>query len=208
MRNIARKGCQTKYVFLTDIDIIPSLNSVVELNNFFKTVICEGYCAYVIPTFEIDVRAAFPRSKDLLRGLIKKGLARPFHEKVFIYNQYATNFSKWLSTNRSETAVRISHTVTNFEFLYEPFYIAIDSAPAHDERFTGYGFTRNSQVYEMYVAGYKFYVLSPVFTCHWGLQRKQARPAWREQQNNANRKKFEVFKSEIFARYKNNPHLK
>lgn len=63
------------------------------------------------------------------------------------------------------------------------------------------------QVYEMYVAGYKFLVLSPVFTCHWGLQRKQARPAWREQQNNANRKRFDIFKSEIFARYKNDPHL-
>ncbi|KAL7737488.1 hypothetical protein ACLKA6_007622 [Drosophila palustris] len=207
MRNVARKGCQTKYVFLTDVDIIPSINSVVLLNNFFKTAVCEGNCAYVIPTFEIDVRANFPRAKENLLGLIKKGLARPFHEKVFIYNQYATNFTKWLLSKRNETAVTISHTVTNFEFLYEPFYIAIDTVPVHDERFTGYGFTRNSQVYEMYVAGYKFLVLSPVFTCHWGLQRKQARPAWREQQNNANRKKFDVFKSEIFARYKNDPHL-
>lgn len=94
MRNIARKGCQSKYVFLTDIDIIPSINSVVLLNNFFKTVTCDGNCAYVIPTFEIDVRAPFPRTKENLLGLIKKGLARPFHEKVFIYNQYATNFSK------------------------------------------------------------------------------------------------------------------
>ncbi|KAL7737487.1 hypothetical protein ACLKA6_007622 [Drosophila palustris] len=94
MRNVARKGCQTKYVFLTDVDIIPSINSVVLLNNFFKTAVCEGNCAYVIPTFEIDVRANFPRAKENLLGLIKKGLARPFHEKVFIYNQYATNFTK------------------------------------------------------------------------------------------------------------------
>ncbi|XP_017868622.1 PREDICTED: beta-1,4-glucuronyltransferase 1 [Drosophila arizonae] len=208
MRNLARKGCQSKYVFLTDIDIIPSVNSVVQLNHFFKTVDCEKNCAYVIPTFEIDVRASFPQSKESLLALTKKGLARPFHEKVFIYNQYATNFSKWLTLKGNETSVSISHIVTNFEFLYEPFYIALDTVPIHDERFTGYGFTRNSQVYEMYVAGYKFYVLSPVFTCHWGLQRKQARPAWREQQNNANRKKFDSFKSEIFARYKNDPHIK
>jgi len=59
----------------------------------------------------------------------------------------------------------------------------------------------------MHIAGYQFYVLSPVFTGHWGLQRKQARPAWREQQNNANRRKFDVFKSEIFVRYKNDPRL-
>jgi Glycosyl-transferase for dystroglycan len=42
--------------------------------------------------------------------------------------------------------VHISHNVTNFEFLYEPFYVASDSVPPHDERFLGYGYTRNTQV--------------------------------------------------------------
>ena len=40
----------------------------------------------------------------------------------------------------------MSHNVTNFEFLYEPFYVALDTAPPHDERFIGYGYTRNTQV--------------------------------------------------------------
>lgn len=40
----------------------------------------------------------------------------------------------------------VSHDVTNFEFLYEPFYVARDVAPPHDERFMGYGYTRNTQV--------------------------------------------------------------
>lgn len=40
----------------------------------------------------------------------------------------------------------ISHNVTNFEFLYEPFYVAPDTVPQHDERFLGYGYTRNTQV--------------------------------------------------------------
>lgn len=40
----------------------------------------------------------------------------------------------------------ISHNVTNFEFFYEPFYVANDLVPPHDERFLGYGFTRNTQV--------------------------------------------------------------
>ena len=41
---------------------------------------------------------------------------------------------------------RVSHDVTNFEFLYEPFYVAKDIVPQHDERFMGYGYTRNTQV--------------------------------------------------------------
>lgn len=40
----------------------------------------------------------------------------------------------------------ISHNVTDFEFLYEPFYVAKDIVPPHDERFMGYGYTRNTQV--------------------------------------------------------------
>lgn len=57
----------------------------------------------------------------------------------------------------------------------------------------------------MYVAGYEFLVLSPIFTIHWGLQVKRGRPPWREHQNNLNRKKFEVFKNELFARYNKDP---
>lgn len=48
------------------------------------------------------------------------------------------------STSQNDTT--ISHNVTNFEFLYEPFYVSTDTVPPHDERFLGYGFTRNTQV--------------------------------------------------------------
>ncbi|CAD7077698.1 unnamed protein product [Hermetia illucens] len=205
LRNLARKGCQSDNVFLTDVDIIPSYNFTENLDKFLRNVKCTKLCAYVIPTYEIDLRVRFPSSKDDLLRLVKKGLARPFHQKVFIYNQYATNFSRWQSDKSipgKEDETHISHTVTNFEFLYEPFYVADDKVPPHDERFIGYGFTRNSQVYEMFVAGYTFKVLSPIFTCHWGLQVKKTRPDWREQQNNANRKKFDTFKREILVRYK------
>uniref|UniRef100_A0A1I8MFG4 Beta-1,4-glucuronyltransferase 1 n=1 Tax=Musca domestica TaxID=7370 RepID=A0A1I8MFG4_MUSDO len=209
LRNFARKGCQTKYVFLTDVDIIPSANIVPLLNEFLATASARcssGLCAYVIPTLEIDERVRFPSHKSELLRLIKRGLARPFHEKVFIYNQFATNFSSWLANTQTDDRISISHQVTNYEFFYEPFYVALDNAPPHDERFVGYGFTRNSQVYEMYIAGYSFHVLTPVFTCHWGLQKKNnARPSWREQQNTINSKRFEIFKKEIFARYKHPP---
>lgn len=94
LRNVARKGCQNGYVFLTDVDIIPSVNFAEHLNKFLRTTKCQNSCAYVIPTYELDNRVKFPKDKlDLIR-LAKKGLARPFHHKVFIYNQFATNFSR------------------------------------------------------------------------------------------------------------------
>ncbi|GLH13070.1 Uncharacterized protein GBIM_17716 [Gryllus bimaculatus] len=183
MRNLARRNCQADYVFLTDVDIIPSARLAEGLDVFLRGARCSGLCAYVIPTYELHDQVRFPRNKTDLVRLAKRGLARPFHQKVFIYNQFATNFSRWQESAESESsAVHISHNVTNFEFLYEPFYVAPDT------------------VYEMYVTGYQFYVLSPVFTCHWGLQTKKQRPSWRERQNSFNFRQFEVFKHEIFAR--------
>ncbi|XP_072756309.1 beta-1,4-glucuronyltransferase 1 isoform X1 [Anoplolepis gracilipes] len=213
MRNLARKNCQTDYVFLTDVDIVPSFNLTVALDEFLRNDNCDK-CAYVIPTYELDMRMRFPQNKTELIRLARKGLARPFHQKVFIHNQFATNFTRWLQDvspthkyheNVKTGKVYVSHDVTNFEFLYEPFYVAKDIAPSHDERFMGYGYTRNTQVYEMYVTGYQFKVLSPVFTGHWGLQTRKSRPAWRERQNSANRKQFETFKKEVFARYMRDP---
>ncbi|KOC69607.1 N-acetyllactosaminide beta-1,3-N-acetylglucosaminyltransferase [Habropoda laboriosa] len=213
MRNLARKNCQSDYVFLTDVDIVPSFNLTGALDEFLRTDTCDK-CAYVIPTYELDSRVRFPQNKTELVRLARKGLARPFHQKVFIHNQFATNFTRWILDatpnhknygNVRSGKVYISHDVTNFEFLYEPFYVAKDIVPAHDERFMGYGYTRNTQVYEMYVAGYQFKVLSPVFTGHWGLQTRKTRPAWRERQNSANRKHFETFKKEVFARYMRDP---
>lgn len=96
MRNLARKGCQNDYIFLTDIDIIPSINFTQNLDTFLRKAQCstQSKCAYVVPTYEIDNRAKFPQTKSDLLRLSKRGLARPFHHKVFIYNQFATNFTK------------------------------------------------------------------------------------------------------------------
>jgi N-acetyllactosaminide beta-1,3-N-acetylglucosaminyltransferase len=94
LRNLARKNCLVEQVFLTDVDIIPSLNLADGLDNFIKTARCNGLCAYVIPTYELDERVQFPKNKSDLVRLTGRGLARPFHHKVFIYNQFATNFSR------------------------------------------------------------------------------------------------------------------
>ncbi|CAF4948916.1 unnamed protein product [Pieris macdunnoughi] len=68
--------------------------------------------------------------------------------------------------------------------------------------------TQNTGVYEMFLIGYQFKVLSPIFTIHWGLQMRRNRPLWREKQNEKNRKHFESFKRELFARYRKDPlHL-
>ena len=57
------------------------------------------------------------------------------------------------------------------------------------------------QAYEMWMAGWTFEVLSPIFAIHWGFQKKSERPPWREKQNNQNRIRFDRFKAELLGRY-------
>lgn len=92
MRNLARKGSQTNYVFLTDIDIIPSPGLARNLSRFLNTNTCSK-CAYVIIPYEVKADSKFPRSKERLKQLIEKRQARLFHQKVFSQNQFASNAS-------------------------------------------------------------------------------------------------------------------
>lgn len=94
LRNVARKGCQAEQVMLVDVDIVPSAGFARQLDTFIRTGPRCAACAYVIPTYELDPRAKFPTDKADLIRLSRKGLARPFHHKVFIYNQFATNISR------------------------------------------------------------------------------------------------------------------
>lgn len=95
LRNLARRNCHTPYVFLVDVDIVPSRGMAEALDTFLSKAPKCPLCAYVVPTYELDKRVAeFPANKSELLRLSKNKLAIPFHRKVFIYNQYASNFSR------------------------------------------------------------------------------------------------------------------
>lgn len=209
MRNVARKGCQSEFVLLTDIDIIPRWGLSAKMDEFVKNkeVLTCSKCAFVVPTYEVDEKVPLPVNKTSLLALVKSKKAQPFHQVVFVNNQFATNFSMWQTVPDAQQ-LSVAYAVTNFEFYYEPFYLAQDSAPSHDERFVGYGFTRNTQVYEMFVAGYKFLVLNSAFAMHRGIKIKKSRQAWREKQNRANWKLLKNFEKEIHVKYGREPKSK
>ena len=53
------------------------------------------------------------------------------------------------------------------------------------------------QVYEMWAAGYSFFLLNNVFTSHWGFQKSSARPSWRWRESGVNSRKFDKFRKEV-----------
>jgi len=90
-----------------------------------------------------------------------------------------------------------AYKVEKYIFKYEPLYVARAETPQFDERFIGFGMTRNTQVYEMYVAGFKFHLLNNAFTSHWGFQSLKSRPAWRAKQQEENNARFDEFAREV-----------
>jgi len=235
LRNTAKSGCQTKYIMLPDIDMIPNKNLDLKLEKFLngsQPPHCKAVsktkkkprksdkCAFVVPVYEIsrDVEQ-LPKDKSELLGLVRNKLSRPFHSALFSINQKASRLKQWESihpnSNQTENEldnthpsdeVNVAYKVDKYQFKYEPLYVARSDTPIFDERFIGFGMTRNTQVYEMYVANYSFYLLDNAFSSHWGFQTLKDRPEWRAKQQTMNNHRFDDFAKEISARYGRDPY--
>ncbi|XP_025411386.1 beta-1,4-glucuronyltransferase 1-like [Sipha flava] len=201
LRNLARLNCQTHYSLVTDIDIIPSINSAVLLNNFLSERPKCLKCVYVLPTYEVHKSAIPPKNVTELTKLKSAGLARYFHMEVFKLNQMPTNFVMFEKSSKKHEGLHISHKVPKYQLYYEPFYVSLNNVPSYDERFIGYGYTRNSQVYEMFAAKYQFEVLANIFTFQHNFASQKKKSNYREMQYAENLALFTKFKKEIAARY-------
>lgn len=93
----------------------------------------------------------FSRCSERLRGKLLPGHNTEDPSLCQGTELNKSSWYRWQSSVQEGPEVHISHPVTNFEFLYEPFYVAPDTVPPHDERFVGYGYTRNTQVCSTHV---------------------------------------------------------
>ena len=102
--------------------------------------------AYVIPTYEIkDEAPSLPSSKRELLTYQREGLARQFHQKVWKLNQKASNLPRWERWPLNQE-LAVAFKIPKYTFFYEPVYLSRAEVPLFDERFIGYGMTRNTQV--------------------------------------------------------------
>ncbi|CAG0890946.1 unnamed protein product [Darwinula stevensoni] len=206
MRNVARSSCNTPFTFLIDVDMVPMPGLKESLDGFLESQGNESTkCVYVIPTYEIhDSVTVLPRNKTELLRLVKKKLAQPFHVKVAVRNSQSSDLRRWASIPESPD-LEVAYNVTKYQIGYEPVYVARADIPPFDERFLGYGCTRYTQAYEMYVADYQFLVLNNAFTSHRGFQTISSRPGWRAKQHQDNMKLMRGFAEELKIKYKKDP---
>ncbi|XP_071447155.1 beta-1,4-glucuronyltransferase 1-like [Hetaerina americana] len=206
-RNTAVQRCPSEWTLVADADMVapPSLRR--RLTAFLGATRPRRRIAYVLPTYEVERSPGPPPdSKAQLMRLKGEGKARPFHATVFQPNQGATQLSRWESRRApGDDVISVAHAVRHFPFWYEPVYAARHGGPPFDERFVGYGMTRNTQAYEMFLRGYTFEVLDNAFLIHWGFQERKQRPPWREEQSRRNYRLFQNWVLEKAAQYDADP---
>jgi len=199
LRNVARYELNTKLMFLLDIDTVPARGSREQFLNFAqkRDLFGEGAhlienTVYVTPAFEVLEDVEPPADKTGLLNLLESERIRPFHNETCWYCHKTTRYEDWIQVPQ-ENQLAISYEV-DWEQSWEPYYISLTNIPEHDERFKQYGYDRISQICELFMADYRFFVLNNLFTVHQGYKRLGG---FHMEKNIENRKNFLIFEDQF-----------
>ncbi|XP_061173936.1 beta-1,4-glucuronyltransferase 1-like [Saccostrea echinata] len=197
LRNLAIKTLAAKFVLAIDIDIYPSANLLYSFQRDLLSSSSVGdRTAYIVPVFETGENHILSTKQELLQN---KNI-HPFYANVCHWCQFATDYHRWESLQSSEK-LEVAYEV-QWKLPYEPFFIAHKSLlPLYEERFKQYGYNRVSQICEMYVAGYKFFVLNNAFLVHKGQKQKNTFYLEKVKDHRENKALFQDFKEELKSRY-------
>ena len=195
LRNAARETLNTKLIFLLDVDTVPSKNARKQFLEFVHKRDVFGddsdiskNTVFVTPAWEVLEDVDPPEEKQDLLNLIEAERIRPFHNETCWHCHKTTRYNDWVEV-AIESQLSIAYEV-DWEQSWEPYYFSLNSVPLHDERFKQYGYDRISQICELYMAGYRFFVLNNVFTVHQGYKRLEG---FHLEKNIENRRNFLLF---------------
>ncbi|KAF6763054.1 glycosyl-transferase for dystroglycan-domain-containing protein [Ephemerocybe angulata] len=200
-RNIARLFARTDYILMLDVDfyLCTDFRASLNKNPWIKRQLESGMAAMVIPAFEFTGfeegkdPSNFPETKKDLLKLVKRGRIDMFHAG-WKPGHNSTDYPRFYSASPGEI-----YQVKEYQSAYEPYVILKKNGPPWcEERFVGYGGNKAACLFEMYLAGVTYYVLSDHFLIHQNhLYEETARRTERKY----NRKIYAGFKEEVCFRY-------
>jgi len=161
LRNLALDLANTEYVFLTDVDFLPSLDIHRSLQTSITHLLPDNpKRALIVPAFESQRYKSnqFPATKA---GLVKKlDLGEMFTFRVHDWpvGHAATNFVKW-RTSTTPYSVKWRRD-------FEPYIVARKDIVRYDTRFLGFGWNKVSHIMALHAEEYEFVVLPDVFIIH------------------------------------------
>ncbi|KAH9050950.1 glycosyl-transferase for dystroglycan-domain-containing protein [Lactarius deliciosus] len=205
-RNLARLLARTTYILLLDVDFAictdwrASVSALLrDGENDVSQRVRGGIAALVLPAFEYVKQtegrnqAVFPRDKRALLGLVHANRIAPFHVS-FSAGHNSTDYRRFYTAKPGEV-----YKVTQYQAGYEPYVVVRKDAGGWcDERFTGYGGNKAACLFEMYLSGVSFYVLSDHFLIH---QSHTYEEEARKNERRYNRKIHSDFREETCLRY-------
>ncbi|EJD08397.1 uncharacterized protein FOMMEDRAFT_74587 [Fomitiporia mediterranea MF3/22] len=210
-RNAARLFARTDYVMMLDVDFVPCTDFRTRLLHTPKTspiheLLRRDRAALVIPAFEYvehkdgtDART-FPTSKVELIKLYNESRIGMFHA-TWSPGHNSTDYERFLYHSQPGEVYKVSPA--HYQHAYEPYVIfrrdgGERTIPWCDERFVGYGGNKAACLYEMYLSGVDFYVLSDDFLVHQShAYDEQARKLERRY----NRRIYADFREEVCLKY-------
>jgi len=146
LRNVAVNAAITDYIFVVDIDMIPSSGLFNRFRQFIDEQPANRKIAYVVPAFEMQLNSEIPADRGALLQMWNRGIIQPFYREVCWRCQHYTDYNMWHNlTLKHEEQINIAYMV-EWHDPWEPFYIVDRKAPKYDEKFKNYGFNRISQV--------------------------------------------------------------
>ena len=146
LRNVAIDAAISDYIFVVDIDMIPSSGLFSQFHEFIGKQPADRKIAFIVPVFEMKLESEMPVDRDALLQMWDHGIIEPFYSKVCWKCQSYTDYDMWRNlTIKCVKQMNIAYVV-EWHDPWEPFYIVDKKAPKYDEKFKNYGFNRISQV--------------------------------------------------------------
>jgi hypothetical protein len=169
LRNIAWDQVTTEFIFLLDVDFIPSSNFEKTFENLDTTFLEKPKSLFVIPAFHFEC--------ENVNELNSCNVSDPILETHPSHN--ATDIARW---RNSTSPFQIS-----YKFLYEPYVITNRNITRYNEDFD-IGNDKVEHFYELAAQNFSFYILPHVYISHlphtdevkWSLDSKHYDPlrAW------------------------------
>eukprot|EP01080_Neovahlkampfia_damariscottae_P009999 gene9999-2318_t len=159
LRNIAWEAVETPYVFILDVDFIPSENIEYEIERFSRSIhfnhIIDNTGVLVVPTFHWNCECDISHHCKLnnFYETCKRGNALLSNHPAQKY----TNFTKWNTTKNSYEV--------QYQILYEPYIIGHVNMTKFDPIFD-YGNDKISHMYELAAQKKRIFVLPNAFIGH------------------------------------------
>ncbi|XP_059482625.1 uncharacterized protein LOC132200878 [Neocloeon triangulifer] len=150
-RNVARRHCQNEWVTVLEAETPPFKD--LRLPRFLAQVRCKR-CVFLLPLYETSGQREAPKDKQALLEAVNRGEATAAVEGLDL----------WERGPPTQEIKSIALT-KNVPLDKNIFFVATHEIPKFDERYLAKHSTwaKAAQVLEMQLAGFKLFVLDPLF---------------------------------------------